>query len=678
MAVITGTNGNDLLVGTIEDDKINGLGGNDLYTLNIPFSGSDTVNLGEGSDSVTISPGDSTQVRISFDAGRVGDGIAFVPSNINDKISMFLGTYVPGLPVFVQAENANDIVVGQASRFDDEGISFAFDAPGATFDVRTNFRSSNGEFVESGRIGDQFSGVVLGSQGNDAITVAGLGANYYISSGNGNDTITGGSGNDVVFGGIGEDTYIFDLRGGGSDTVDLGDGSDVVQIVNAPANQIRLTFTSAEVGNGRANDSNAASTQDGGLGVRLQSENGSDGLVGPISRFDDEGTIFTAPTGTTFDVRDLLSGAQRGDQFNVVMLGNGGNDTFTASQPGFSYYMNGGSGFDTMIGGRGNDVLVSGGGADTLDGGGGFDRAIFSVALRTVSYSVASDGSAVITRPDGTATVRGIEEFVFADRTINVADGSPLVDDLYYLIRNPDVAATGIDADTHYFQYGAAEGRDPNAFFSTTGYLAANSDVRISGQNPLSQYDQAGFRQGRDPSASFDNEFYLSRNPDVAAAGLNPLAHYLEYGQAEGRAKSAAIGQATNIKNGFDAEYYLLTYQDVARAAITNGGDSYAFAQQHFEQSGFREGRNPNAVFDTRGYLSTYADVGGNPLTHYDLYGFKEGRDPSKGFDSSAYLNAYADVRVAGVDPMQHYLQYGIYEGRSPFSDNTFGAGNLG
>ena len=679
MAVITGTNGNDVLSGTPQDDTISGLDGNDFYSFNVAASGADRVNLGDGLDRVVVVSDTPGQIRISFDAQRVGDGSPFVPSILNDRPAMFSGTYVPGLPVSVQAEGPNDTAAGPISRFDDEGITFVSETPGVTFDIRENFRSSpNGEFVEIRRVGDQFAGVVLGTQQNDTISANQSSFPYYLSGGNGDDVITGGFGNDVIIGGSGNDTVIFDLSAAGADIVDLGDGIDTVQITAAPANQIRLTFTSAEVGDSRAVDSNSRPNQDGGLAVRLQAESGSDGLTGPVSRFDDEGTIFTAPAGTTFDVRDLVTGVQRGDQFSVVMLGSSGGDILTAAQADLSYYLNGGSGFDTLTGGRANDVLVSGSGADRLDGGGGFDQAIFSVALRTVSYSVAADGSAVLTRPDGTATIRGVEEFVFSDRTINIADGSPLVDDLFYLIRNPDVAAAGIDADTHYLQYGAAEGRDPNAFFSTVGYLAANPDVRAAGLNPVTHYDQSGYREGRDPSASFDTKFYLSRNADVAAAGLDPLAHYLQYGQAEGRATNAAIGQAGSIRGGFDAEFYLLSNPDVARAAIAAGGNSLAYAQQHFEQSGYREGRNPNAIFDTRGYLAAYTDVGGNPLTHYDQYGFREGRDPSRGFDSSAYLAAYDDVRLAGIDPMQHYLQYGIYEGRSPFGDSSFGAGTVG
>ena len=172
-------------------------------------------------------------------------------------------------------------------------------------------------------------------------------------------------------------------------------------------------------------------------------------------------------------------------------------------------------------------------------------------------------------------------------------DGSPLVDDLFYLSRNQDVAASGQDPDAHYAANGFREGRDPNALFSTNGYLAANPDVARAGLNPLDHYDRSGFKEGRDPGALFDNEAYLARNADVRAAGLDPLKHYLEYGQAEGRSINAAIGRASDIRGGFDAEFYLLSNLDVARAAVAANGDNFAFARSHFEQPRLERGPRP-------------------------------------------------------------------------------------
>ena len=57
-----------------------------------------------------------------------------------------------------------------------------------------------------------------------------------------------------------------------------------------------------------------------------------------------------------------------------------------------------------------------------------------------------------------------------------------------------------------------------------------------------------------------------------------------------------------------------------------------------------------------------------NPLLHYEEYGWKEGRNPSAGFDTDKYLAAYGDVRAAGMDPLLHYIEYGLAEGRQAFA----------
>jgi hypothetical protein len=197
--------------------------------------------------------------------------------------------------------------------------------------------------------------------------------------------------------------------------------------------------------------------------------------------------------------------------------------------------------------------------------------------------------------------------------------------------------------------------------------------------NPLTHYDTYGWKEGRDPSANFDNELYLLHNPDVKAANVDPLYHYLQYGQAEGRQTYAAIGSKDSYhvegSHGFDAEYYLLSNPDVARALVSWNADTIQGASWHYENFGWREGRNPNSVFDVKGYLEVYQDVKNadvDPLFHYDQYGWRENRDPSKQFDTSAYLAANADVHAVGINPMLHYLQYGALEGRAALNDGKF------
>jgi hypothetical protein len=100
--------------------------------------------------------------------------------------------------------------------------------------------------------------------------------------------------------------------------------------------------------------------------------------------------------------------------------------------------------------------------------------------------------------------------------------------------------------------------------------------------------------------------------------------------------------------------------------------NAHVDAEQHYNQFGWHEGRDPSAFFSTSSYLSNYTDVaaaGVNPLTHYEIFGWQEGRVPSHAFDPAQYLAAYPDVAAAHVDPLLHYLQFGIYEGRSAFPE---------
>jgi Ca2+-binding RTX toxin-like protein len=240
--------------------------------------------------------------------------------------------------------------------------------------------------------GDKFEVVRLGTAKGDSIDERGAREAYYINAGMGDDTVTGGKGNDFLvggagndrlegrggddslLGGAGNDTAVIDPSRHGADTTDLGAGEDVVQLKGEGIGQIRLTFTSAEVGNGSASDSSTMANQDGGLAVRFQMENGADGLTGPVSRFDDEGITFEAGrTGATFDVRDLVAGTQRGDQFEAVQLGTSAADTIDQSQESEAYYVNAGMGNDTVTGGKANDFLVGGAGNDMLKGGAGLD-----------------------------------------------------------------------------------------------------------------------------------------------------------------------------------------------------------------------------------------------------------------------------------------------------------------
>lgn len=225
----------------------------------------------------------------------------------------------------------------------------------------------------------------------------------------------------------GQDEFKFKVLKDAPVAKDLGGDNDVVRVTGDRMGQVRLTFTSSDVGNGDVLDGNnnrapvprgaplGPVVEDGGLAVRFQLEN-ADGTLdpnGPVSRFEDEGiTFYSATPGLTFDVRDLPSGTQRGSQFEVVRLGTLDGDNLGVQDASKSYYINAGGGDDSVMGGNANDFLVGGigndtiagfGGDDTLLGGAGDDTFIFGNGDR----NGAGDGAGVDTILDYNAISAG-------------------------------------------------------------------------------------------------------------------------------------------------------------------------------------------------------------------------------------------------------------------------------
>jgi len=72
------------------------------------------------------------------------------------------------------------------------------------------------------------------------------------------------------------------------------------------------------------------------------------------------------------------------------------------------------------------------------------------------------------------------------DNAIKHIQQSPLFDTDYYRSRYPDIAAAGIEPAEHYYKFGANEGRDPSAQFSSSGYAFLHT--LEAHKNPLIHY----------------------------------------------------------------------------------------------------------------------------------------------------------------------------------------------
>ena len=133
----------------------------------------------------------------------------------------------------------------------------------------------------------------------------------------------------------------------------------------------------------------------------------------------------------------------------------------------------------------------------------------------------------------------------------------------------------------------------------------------------------------------------------------------------------------------FDATYYMDARPDVLAAFVNSGAETGtgltwpAFAQQHYNNFGWKEGYNPNPIFNTNEYLTANEDVlnaGVNPFEHYLTHGVNEGRAPNASFpkfadfDADAYLAANSDLGEAGIETAEeayaHFVMHGQFENR--------------
>ena len=245
---------------------------------------------------------------------------------------------------------------------------------------------------------------------------------------------------------------------------------------------------------------------------------GTDGVVGTFAGLA-EGAQFSIG-GSVFSIS-----YHGGDGNDVVLTALKSSVTPPVAQP--PQPVPGSPGDDNFMAPADDSAFVGGRGIDSVTFG-------FRLVDATITYS---GNDIIIDGPNGSthAVLTGIEVFNFTDGTVNLRDGSPLIDDLFYYAKYHDVWEAHLDADTHYNTFGWHEGRDPNAWFDTKGYLEVYADVAAAGANPLTHYDHEGWKEGRDPSTAFDTKTYLAHYPDVAAAHVDPLAHFMTWQSEEGR-----------------------------------------------------------------------------------------------------------------------------------------------
>jgi hypothetical protein len=160
-------------------------------------------------------------------------------------------------------------------------------------------------------------------------------------------------------------------------------------------------------------------------------------------------------------------------------------------------------------------------------------------------------------------------------------------------------------------------------FFDSEFYLSRNPDVQAAGLDPVTHYDCFGWKEGRDPSPNFSTKEYLAHNPDILKDGTNPLKHFIESISQSSDKNEISDRVLEVVSREFDESFYKNSYS----TSFTNECDPILY----FCERGWREGHDPNHWFSTCHYLTDNADIkesGVNPFWHYLVAGRDEGRTP--------------------------------------------------
>jgi len=362
MAVITGKNGGETLIGGSNNDTITGGTGNDRI---LSGDGADLIDGGDGNDQINGYPTTGSAYSFwTYSGSKTING-----GNGDDFIYGAEGADS------ISGGDGNDTIYGSSGNDSIEGsLGDDFLSGGAGNDSISGglgndslYDGDGSDYVEGGDGDDYF----LSQSGGDDTLLGGSGnEDFNAYTGTGNKYIDGESGNDKLYGGSGNDSLI---GGTGEDTINGSSGNDSI---------------SGGIGNDKLYGDQDNDTLDGGDGNdNLYGGDGNDKLIGGegndyLSKYGDTGNgMFTGGAGDDSILGglgdDTIDG---GDSDDLRLQGYAGKD---------SIY--GGSGSDKLWGDEGNDTLDGGTGNDSLIGGDGEDYLLGDDGNDTISGSAGND-----------------------------------------------------------------------------------------------------------------------------------------------------------------------------------------------------------------------------------------------------------------------------------------------
>ncbi|MDX0605063.1 calcium-binding protein [Sinorhizobium medicae] len=406
MAVINGTAGNNVLIGTDLDDVISGFGGDDFIQ---GLGGADVINGGAGVDTVDYRE-KTTSVVVTLTGGTAAT--VFINGVAEDTLANIENVYGGSGDDFItgDAQNnlfrgggGNDVLDGGAGNdtadYTDKTTSVMVTLAGATpatvfvngiaEDTISNFENVYGGSGHDIITGDGRDNILRGEGGDDLLT-----------GGGGDDSLSGGDGNDTVDGGNGIDT--FDIREKTSSVVVQLNGSSAATVFVGGVAEDTIRNIENIVG-GSADDTligDAAAN-------KLSGARGNDWFMGGDGAdFLDGGE--DSDTADYSDKTAAIAVALNGGNLVTVSVGGIAEDLIAKIEN-----IVGGSGDDTITGDTAANTFRGGLGADVLDGGAGSDTVDFSDKTQSVVLALNGAVNAVAT-VGGTAedTVRNVENII--------------------------------------------------------------------------------------------------------------------------------------------------------------------------------------------------------------------------------------------------------------------------
>ena len=361
--LLLGYGGFDNLFGGEGDDTLDGGSGNDRLFDNadVPTSlpgGDDLLLGGDGDDDLTSTSGIDT-----LDGGAGFDRVVIDVSLASTAFAFTLGT-------------GTTVELGGGRRLIDcEGYTFLFGAGNDRLDAARAVNADGGagdDTLTASGAGAQLTG----GAGADLIDGSTLlaSARLVADGGAGDDTLLGGAGNDTLAGGEGLDSI---AGGAGNDDIRLfASGAPLAATIDAGAGKDLIEISS---------DTSVIDLR----GVHLDGGADGDRLVigAPIVYLPDHlpfvniealivplGIILLGTAGADsfdFSAVSLTSGSLTGlgASAGQKIFGDRGADTVIGTAA--DDFISGGAGGDSLVGGGGSDVLLGDGGADTLVGGQG-------------------------------------------------------------------------------------------------------------------------------------------------------------------------------------------------------------------------------------------------------------------------------------------------------------------